>query len=408
MKSIINRNKKNITINKTINNHRHSSTNIDLNNKISNLVLTKKESSMFKMNKTIQKYINEKLSELKENIQPNKTSKQFSRNINNNHHNIHPTKNLSFNKITRNKSIKLTKKNKGRNNKHNDSQLFQNDFRTSELYFKFNDFPKLINNNNNKNDKNNKKDYLANKINKEINNIIKSPKNEQTTKGKLVKDFYQNYLSPMSMSTGISLNNNNEIIYKENNKNKIGDNNTINSNNNYEADSLGEDSMHEIIFKGINKGSPITFGNSFSYTNSKRNSNSKNQEQNDDEKYKIDKSVLLLKCQNETLRKELKESNLQISFLKNEIKKLVKIKKMNITNYKYNVNIKNKKLDIYPKGFSKNSSYLNNLYYDNDKFIDKSNYNSDFRINKENNNNNKYYKMKLLNKNKLKAKYRKE
>ena len=401
MKSIINRNKKNITINKTINNHRHSSTNIDLNNKISNLVLTKKESSMFKMNKTIQKYINEKLSELKENIQPNKTSKQFSRNINNNHHNIHPTKNLSFNKITRNKSIKLTKKNKGRNNKHNDSQLFQNDFRTSELYFKFNDFPKLINNNNNKNDKNNKKDYLANKINKEINNIIKSPKNEQTTKGKLVKDFYQNYLSPMSMSTGISLNNNNEIIYKENNKNKKGDNNTINSNNNYEADSLGEDSMHEIIFKGINKGSPITFGNSFSYTNSKRNSNSKNQEQNDDEKYKIDKSVLLLKCQNETLKKELKESNQQISILKKEIERLIKKRKMNITSYKYNVDIKNKKKESKPKIFSKNSSYLDNICYD----IDKSHYNNDIKITKKFSNKSCYNKMKILNKNKMKMRY---
>ena len=54
---------------------------------------------------------------------------------------------------------------------------------------------------------------------------------------------------------------------------------------------------------------------------------------------KMDKSVLLLKNQNETLKKELKESNQQITYLKNEIEKLLKKKQMNITNYKCNVNI---------------------------------------------------------------------
>ena len=52
------------------------------------------------------------------------------------------------------------------------------------------------------------------KINEKINILIKNPDNKLTTKGKLVNDFYQNYLSSMSMSTGISLNHNNEIIYK--------------------------------------------------------------------------------------------------------------------------------------------------------------------------------------------------
>jgi hypothetical protein len=238
------------------------------------------------------------------------------------------------------------------------------------------------------------KQNLKKKINQKITNLINNKENIQKTKGKLVKEFYQNYSSSLSMSTGISLNPNNEIIYKEN---KIKDNNTINSNNNYEIDSIEEDNIHEIIFKGINKGSPITFGNSFSYTNSKRSTNSNNKEKNE-EKIKIDKNILLLKCQNETLKKELKQSNQQITFLKNEIEKLIKNRKMNITNYKYNVNLKNKKIAIKPKIFSKNSSYLDNFDYD----IDKSHYNSDARIVKKFSNNSCNYKMKFLNKNKNK------
>jgi hypothetical protein len=293
--------------------------------------------------------------------------------------------------------MKINKRKK-RRNERNENKLFNKEFMTNEINFKSNDFPKLLNNSKIKVKKNNKK-----KIGEEINNLIKKSPNISTTKGKLVKDFYHNYSSSMSMSTKMSFNHNNEIIYNENNKK---DNNTINSKNNYEIDSIEEDNLNKIIFKGINQGSPITFGNSFSYTNSKRSSNSKNKEKDKDTPEIIDKSVLLLKSQNETLKKELKESNLQITFLKNEIKKLVEKKKINITNYKYNVNIKNKKFDIKPKIFNKYASYAS--YIDKYNYdIDKSNYYSDLRIN-NNIDNNKYYynnnfhKMKLLKKMKLK------
>ena len=390
MKSKINCKRKNVNSNKSINNKRHSCLNIEPNTKISNNVINKEVPSLFKMNKTIQKYINEKLSLLKETIQPHKTSKGFSTNINNN---LNTKKNLSFNKLSKNNSMKMNKKKKGRNEKH-EYQLYNKEFMTNENNYKFNDFPKLLNNSKIKVKKNDKK-----KIGENINKLIKNEPNISTTKGKLVKDFYHNYSSSMSMSTGISLNHNNEIIYNEN-KNK--DNNTINSNNNYEIDSTEDDNFHEIIFKGINQGSPITFGNSFSYTNSKRSSNSNNKEKNKDTQEIIDKSVLLLKNQNETLKKELKESNLQITFLKNEIKKLVEKKKINITNYKYNVNTKNKKLDIKPKIFHKNASYIDKYNYD----IDGSNYNTDIRNNNKmdynNYYNNNFYKMKLLKKMKIK------
>ena len=385
MKSSINRTKKNISSKKNKINNRLSSNNLEPNNKISENVIIKEIPSLFKMNKTVQKYINEKLNLLKGNIHPNKTSKVLSPNNNN----IKTKKNLSFNKIIRDKSINKNdkKKNKGRNDRHN-YQLFENVNRTSDINLRNNDFPKLLNQNKYK-----CKENLKKKINEKINNLIKNKENIITTKGKLIKDFYQNYLS--SMSTGISLNHNNEIIYKENKKNIIKNNNTINSKNNYEIDSIEEDNMHEIIFKGINKGSPITFGNSFSYTNSKRSLNS-NKEEKEDIQEKIDKSVLLLKCQNETLKKELKESNQQITLLKNEIEKLVKQRNMNITNYKYNINIVNKKQEYKPKIFSKNSSYLDKINND----IEKRYYNNDIKLIKNLSNNTCNYKMKLLDKNK--------
>ena len=395
MNSIINRKEKNINTIKNKNYNRHSSLNLDFNSKISNIKNIKEVPSIFKMNKTIQKYVNEKLRLLKESIQPNKTSKELLRNINN----IKTKKNYSFNKIIRNKSTKgnKNKKIKGRNYRH-DHPLFSNEFKTSyaNANYRFNDSTtKILNKSKIKG-----KENLKKKINEKINILIKNPDNKLTTKGKLVKDFYQNYLSSMSMSTGISLNQNNEIIYKEGNKDIIKDNNTINSKNNYEIDSIEEDNIHEIIFKGINKGSPITFGNSFSYTNSKRSSNS-NKEEKQEIQEKIDKSVLLLKCQNETLKKELKESNQQISILKKEIEMLIKKRKMNITSYKYNMDIKNKKQESKPKIFSKNSSYLDNICYD----IDKSHYNNDIRITKKLSNKSCYNKMKILNKNKMKMRY---
>ena len=390
MKSIINRNNKHMNLNKVINHKRHSSITLDSKNKISNFVINKEIPSLFKMNKTIQKYINEKLSTLKTNIHPNKESKDISRNINNN---ILPKKNFSFNKNIRNKSRKTSKNNKikGRNDR-NENQLLKNEYMTNEINIKYKDIENIFNNNTIQSRENIKK-----KINEKISYLIKNKEPLSTTKGKLVKDFYQNYSSSMSMSTGISLNHNNEIIYKEN---KQKDNNTINSNNNYEIDSTEEDNIHEIIFKGMSTCSQITFGNSFSYTNSKRSSNSKSKDKNEERKEKNDKSFLLLKNQNETLRKELKESNKQIMLLKKEIQNLVKNRKMNITNYKCYLNAQKKNLDYKPKIFSKNSSYLDNINYD----IDKSHYKSEIRTNKNMSNKSCNYKRKLLNKNNNKIK----
>ena len=74
---------------------------------------------------------------------------------------------------------------------------------------------------------------------------------------------------------------------------------------------------------------------------------------------------------------------------------------MNITSYKYNVDIKNKKQESKPKIFSKNSSFLDNICYD----IDKSHCNNEIRITKKFSNKSCYNKMKILNKNKMKMRY---
>ena len=189
------------------------------------------------------------------------------------------------------------------------------------------------------------------------------------------------------MSTGISLNHNNEIIYKEGNKDIIKDNNTINSKNNYEIDSIEEDNIHEIIYKEVNKKKEKLEDNKIIEEDNynpligalklreeqnklieEQNKLIEDQKQKEEVQEKIDKSVLLLKCQNETLKKELKESNQQISILKKEIERLIKKRKMNITSYKYNVDIKNKKQESKPKIFSKNSSYLDNIWEDNTNY----------------------------------------
>ena len=129
-------------------------------------------------------------------------------------------------------------------------------------------------------------------------------------------------------------------------------------NNNYEIDTI-EDNMidNKILFKGGENGSPITFGNSFSYTNSKKSSSTRRVLKNDDIE-KDDESISILKSQNETLKKELKESNQQITFLKNEIEKL--IKKRKIKNFKQCIQIRSKCPDsiTFIKKFSKNNPCL--------------------------------------------------
>ena len=394
MKSIINRNRKNFNFSKSNNYQRRATLNPESTNKIEKIPMNSEISSLYRTNKTLQKYINEKLNSLK-SLSKTKKNNEKSFNLKNRtryssiNNEKAKTKNIKNTKIALNykKRISLKIQNKKIHKGRNiikDTLLLKKESKTNKIYSSYNNLPNLLNNN-----KTNK--------NKD-NNIIKSP---IQTKGKLISNFYQNYSS--SMSTGISFQNYNDIFkscsnfldnnsfkkynsYDSENENldkefipdinklKIDSNENRNNNttNNYEIDS-SEDNIidNKIFFKGGGDGSRITFGNSFSYTNSKKSSSTRrvfknNENENLENIDKEDENVNFLKSQNESLKKELKESNKQISYLKNQIEKLIKKKK--IKNYICSIQIeKCPKPMPYVKRYSKNNSVFeqNNLDINN-------------------------------------------
>ena len=401
MKPIINRNKKNSVINKSNNYQRRSTLNPKSSNKINIILLNQELPSMFKTNKTLQRYIDQKLSSIKP-ISQNK--KNDFKNTNKSHfqtrnNSLNTKKNNNKNKSankrhSKNKSnnTKDNKLNKGRNNKKKILSL-KKEYKTNQNYSSFNNMANLINKKNN------------------INKKFKSP---VQTKGKLIKNFYQNYNS--SISTGISMKTNTNDVYKScsnfldnnsltkyNNSDNEMENqdfeiiplmnkdfkvysnwerNNKSTNNNYEIDSSEDNIMdNKIILKKCENGSPITFGNSFSYTNSKKSSSTRRVLKNNDNEeadMKNDENIFLLKSQNETLKKELKESNEQITFLKGEIEKLIKKKK--IKNCKYTLQSKNKcsQPTSYAKRHPKNNSCLVQDYFNINNY-----HSHDIKINKK-------------------------
>ena len=65
MKSIINRNRKNFNFSKSNNYQRRATLNPESTNKIEKIPMNSEISSLYRTNKTLQKYINEKLNSLK-------------------------------------------------------------------------------------------------------------------------------------------------------------------------------------------------------------------------------------------------------------------------------------------------------------------------------------------------------
>ena len=252
-------------------------------------------SSVFKTNKTIQKYIDDRLNSLKTD------------NYNSNNNKIN-TKNSSLSNkarksnLTKSKIIKKSKKivHIGRNKK---------------LFSSLNEY-KTTTHNNNHCSTNNLYNYLYTK-NKDIQNKkILSP---TQIKGKKLNNLYSsNNNFNSSLSTGVTNKKNEDELLKTCSSFYISNNNENNKknvsiNNNYEIDS-SMDNDNKIFLKGNCNGSIITFGNSFSYTNSKGKNDNKEEES---------EKIIYLQNQNENLKKELKESNKQIIHLKNEIQKLM-------------------------------------------------------------------------------------
>ena len=329
-------------------------------NKKSNVVSPnnqKATSSIFKANKTIQKYINSRLNSINKSHQNELFQKEKIKTKFNfkNHPNIIKNK-LSFNstRYFNNKSIEKIKKPKNNNSKTISKNISKQ------------------NSKHKKNDNNiyNSKDHSHNSS---LNKINPTKNKENTKESKLINS--------VSTSSGISYCSNEnkkcspnskekKEIYNKNDDNKNLNNNIYNYNedsnpimgnydynsknfleetnrarhniNNFNYESGSDDNFSENkIFLKCDDYSLLTFGNSFSYSNSQRSKSTKRkgniEEKNEDNNkisifcndlinnYNNNKNSLYvnkLKEENETLKKELKESSEQISFLMYQIKEL--------------------------------------------------------------------------------------
>lgn len=310
-------------------------------------------SSLPKSNKTVQKYINKKLNSINKN--------------NNNLEKEAFTKQNNQKIFQKKKPITLYKRERYINNNQKLKQKFLKEKTINENINRTSiskddnksNFIKILNNNN---------------INNYFNYNISEKRNQYSKKS--------NIINSGSTSAGMSISSNKNKI-EENSKisnnieyNSIGrssnviyDRNRVShrffldehnycrpkiNNSNYETGS--DDNFNEnIIFLKCDNYSSLTFGNSFSYSNSHRTKSTKRQnnidenktnnltfycKSNNKNKFYLNK----LKEENEALKKELQQSNDQIILLKYQIKELKEVNlKKNSRNSMFPTNLWNKK-----------------------------------------------------------------
>ena len=324
-------------------------------------------------NKTLQKYINQKLNSV-----TNGKKKQLEKNSHSLSNNKKSTKHIKSNSINRthNTSISNTSENgftnKSVNLSKNKSKISRNDNLNkianqkkeikgrNQNLFHLNDYNKPFNPNyffnNNINifsshidtyqlsslTNNNNTKYSTN------NRLIKSP---MSSKNKTITIYKKKNRNSSSVSTIFSSNaekskkvsefNENEFLPHFNQENSPLNTQIENKNsatNNYESDSID---LGNKIYLKVNENCSLTFGNSFSYSNSKMSSSTKK-----------------IRDENENLKKELEESNAQILLLKNEIEELMKknTTKNSKVNFKCLNNINNNKIKKKNKNTFKNYS----------------------------------------------------
>jgi hypothetical protein len=299
--------------------------------KINNLKIS---SSSLKPNKTIQKYINERLNSIKKSKNNYKENNSIYDAIKSKIKiNVKPNKNkliISHKKKNNNKYIEVIKKKEKTDNflidKVKDNSNVDNSLNKSfNIIFKRKENSKeskLINSfstsagisfcsNENKKNMN----YIENKINE--NNYYYNINKYNVDSFSNKKCIY-NYLNDYNIKKFLE-----ESNCNQNNKKNI----------NYENGN--DDNEYKIFFK-FDDNSLLTFGNSFSYSNSQRNilknddkiSNKRSSCKDFLSSYNINNNIYVnkLKEENETLKKELKESNHQINILINQIKELKECK----------------------------------------------------------------------------------
>ena len=290
-------------------------------------------------NKTIQKYINQKLNSItNEKKIFGKNSHSFTNDKKNAKHvksnSINRTHNISLSNTSVNgfinKSVNLSK-NRLKNSRNDNLNKIINQKKIikgrNQNIFRLNDYNKPFNPNyffnNNINIysshidtyqisslTNNNTKYSTN------NKLIKSPipSNNKTISIYKKSNHNSSSLSTIFSSNGGKINkvsefNENDSLPHFNLENSplntnMGDENKNSGTNNYESDSID---LGNKIYLKVNENCSLTFGNSFSYSNSKMSSSTKK-----------------IRDENENLKKELEESNAQILLLKNEIEELMK------------------------------------------------------------------------------------
>lgn len=313
--------------------HKKSST-----SKIDNLKIS---SSSLKPNKTIQKYINERLNSIKKSKNYDSIKSKIKINV----------------KPNKNKLIIISHKNK--NKKY--IEAIKNKKKTESFLI-----DKIKDNNS-----------IDNSLNKSFNIIFKRKENSKESKlinsistsagisfcsneNKKNMNYIENKINENNYYYNINKYNVDSISNKKNNYNYLNDYNikkileesNCNKNNNINYENGNDDNEYKIFFK-FDDNSLLTFGNSFSYSNSQRNklknddkiSNKRTSCKNFISSYNINNKIYVnkLKEENETLKKELKESNNQINILINQIKELKEYKKIKKKNKICSPNIWNNK-----------------------------------------------------------------
>ena len=294
--------------------------------KIDNLKISP---SSLKPNKTIQKYINERLNSIKKSKNYDAIKSKIKINVKTNKNKL-----IISNKNKKNKKDTEVIKKKKKIDSFLIDKVKSNNSVDNSLNKSFNIIFKRK--------ENSKESKLINSISTSAGISFCSNENKKNMK------YIENKINENNYYYNINKYNVDSFSNKKSNCNYLNDynikkfleesycnkNNNIN-NINYENGN--DDNEYKIFFK-FDDNSLLTFGNSFSYSNSQRNklknddkiSNKKTSCKNFINSYNINNNIYVnkLKEENETLKKELKESNNQINILINQIKELKECKKI--------------------------------------------------------------------------------
>ena len=337
-------------------------------------------SSLPKLNKTLYKYVNEKLDSMKKLNNNNKNTLIVNQHNKSNSKKKHI---FIYKKASLSPNLRGVKKSKEKN-------LKQKNIKEKIYNKKSISKNKILN-----------QSVVDNNFNKNKSFTIITKRKENSKHSSIIKNS-------ISTSAGLSISSNkiyesNRYIYSNNNSHshdkKNNTNTTYNINNrndqrffieerdycnhkinNFNYETGSDDILNEnMIFLKCDNYSTLTFGNSFSYSNSKRKNNEENInininnkninitsfiDENNINDNNNNKNIYYykLKEENESLKKELQVSTDQINILKKEIKKLKKNSR-----YYMKKTPKNNEPNLWDKKYLHKDLIKNKKIYNNNK-----------------------------------------